>query len=110
MTASCAPPTMATPGRESVPHKESKDPSNCFKKLSLSPHRGEILDNSRMTINNDDALKAIDSSTLNAPIEKHAEFPFLAIIDKRSAPLKTPRIPADKPIWNLSQLGMALHL
>jgi hypothetical protein len=69
----------ATPGRDGQSTQvESNDLSNVFKESSLSPQEGGVLDNNRMAADNDNARKAIESSTSNAVIEKHREFPFPA--------------------------------
>ncbi|RDW88946.1 hypothetical protein BP6252_00978 [Coleophoma cylindrospora] len=49
------------------------DLTNVFEELSISP---EVLDNSRMAADSDNARKAIESPTPSAAEEKHAEFPF----------------------------------
>ncbi|KAM3069515.1 hypothetical protein ACMFMG_005621 [Clarireedia jacksonii] len=55
---------------------ESNDLSNVFEDLLISPRGGEVLDNSRMATDSDNARKAIESPTPNALIEKAKEFPF----------------------------------
>ncbi|TAQ84111.1 hypothetical protein B7494_g7570 [Chlorociboria aeruginascens] len=61
---------------------ESTDLSNVFEELSPALHGGEVLDNSRMSADSDNARKAIESPTPNAVAEKAKEFPFP--IDARS--------------------------
>lgn len=72
----------------------SSDLSNVFEELSLSPNGGEVLDNSRMAADSDNARKAIESPTPNASVEKHQEFPFPT--DDRPLPLKHHSMPSDK--------------
>jgi CheY-like chemotaxis protein len=55
---------------------ETTDLSSMFEDLSLSPSGGEILDNSRMAADSDNARKAIESPTPTPGIEKGQEFPF----------------------------------
>jgi CheY-like chemotaxis protein len=52
------------------------DLSNVFEEMSSNPKRGEVLDNSRMAADSDNARKALESPTPNALMEKGAEFPF----------------------------------
>jgi len=52
------------------------DLSNVFEEMSSNPRRGEVLDNSRMASDSDNARKALESPTPNALVEKGAEFPF----------------------------------
>ena len=90
--------TATTPGLDySSPSKEdSNDLSNVFEELSLSPHGGEVLDNSRMAADSDNARKAIESPTPNALLEKHAEFPFPAPADDTPVAPRSQSMPADK--------------
>jgi hypothetical protein len=66
----------ATPGVERVPSAgsgsttETTDLSNIFENLSLSQSGGEILDNSRMAADSENARKAIKSLTPAPSIEK----------------------------------------
>jgi CheY-like chemotaxis protein len=87
-------PPFATPGLLESASTESGDISIIFEELSLSPHGGEVLDNSRMAADSENARKAIESPTPNATVEKHQEFPFPAV-DKPFVP-KTQSMPADK--------------
>lgn len=87
---------LATPGVE-IPSNQadSSDLSNVFEGLSLSPHGGEVLDNSRMASDSENARKAIESPTPNAFVEKAAEFPFPEPRDKTSVSKGT-AVPGDK--------------
>jgi CheY-like chemotaxis protein len=70
---------LATPGIDFLPgqkEQESNDLSSVFEGLSLSPRGGEVLDNTRMAADSDNARKAIESPTPNGGMEKSAEFPF----------------------------------
>lgn len=71
-------PPSATPGIDSslsqIP--ENSDLNSTFDSLTISPRGGEILDNSRMSADSENARKAIESPTPNATTEKEAEFPF----------------------------------
>jgi CheY-like chemotaxis protein len=78
----------------------SNDLSNVFEELSLSPNGGEVLDNSRMAADSDNARKAIESPTPNATTEKIQEFPFP--VEDRPPPSKHHSMPADKE--NLASL------
>jgi CheY-like chemotaxis protein len=70
------------------------DLSNIFEDLSLSPSGGQILDNSRMAADSDNARKAIESPTPTPGIEKTQEFPFPSESDR--PPAATARsMPAD---------------
>ncbi|KAH8819213.1 histidine kinase-group I protein [Xylogone sp. PMI_703] len=82
---------------------ESSDLSKVFEEISLGPHGGEVLDNSRMAADSANARKAIESPTPNALVEKSHEFPFPSV-DKphvprsgrsslRGSPLPTPKLP-----------------
>jgi CheY-like chemotaxis protein len=55
---------------------DTNDLSNVFEDLLISPRGGEVLDNSRMATDSDNARKAIESATPNALVEKAKEFPF----------------------------------
>lgn len=89
-------PTSTTPGLlDPSSATESNDLSNVFEELSISPHSGEILDNSRMAADSDNARKAIESPTPNAMTEKHQEFPF-PIEDRPPALPKHHSMPGDK--------------
>jgi CheY-like chemotaxis protein len=74
---------------------ESNDLSNVFEELSMSRHGTELLDNSRMAVDSDNARKAIESPTPNAQTEKNVEFPFPTVDDRPSAS-KMHSMPADK--------------
>ena len=87
-------PSAITPGYLDGPPSESNDLSGVFEELSLSPHGGELLDNSRMAAGSDNARKAIESPTPNASIEKYQEFPF-PVEDRPSVP-KSKSLPGDK--------------
>jgi CheY-like chemotaxis protein len=70
-------PPMITPGVEQ-PHvtspTQSNDLTNVFEELSFT-HNNELLDNSRMAVDTENARKAIESPTPTHQ-DKHAEFPF----------------------------------
>lgn len=91
-----APSTIAIPARESTLQEESKTLNNGFKELSLSPHGGEIWDNSRMATNTENARKAMRTSTPKATVEKQTEFPFPARFDEEDLLLKAHNPPAGK--------------
>lgn len=73
-------PPLLTPGSLEPPYPSpglaSSDLTNVFEELSISAHLGELLDNSRMAADSDNARKAIESPTPNAMPDKNAEFPF----------------------------------
>ncbi|RFU31903.1 hypothetical protein B7463_g4415, partial [Scytalidium lignicola] len=82
---------------------ESSDLSKVFEEITLSPHGGEVLDNSRMASDSANARKALESPTPSAVVEKSHEFPF-PTDDKlyvpksgasslRGSPVATPKIP-----------------
>ncbi|TVY75613.1 Autoinducer 2 sensor kinase/phosphatase LuxQ [Lachnellula suecica] len=75
--AQCLEGIQTTPSLPDGPGAES-DLSNVFEEMSVNPKRGEMLDNSRMAADSDNARKALESPTPNALIEKAAEFPFPA--------------------------------
>jgi CheY-like chemotaxis protein len=94
-------PVTTTPGVERASSALSgsttgtTDLSNIFEDLSLSPSGGEVLDNSRMAADSDNARKAIESPTPTPGIEKQQEFPFPSESDR--APAATARsMPAGK--------------
>ena len=87
-------PSAITPGLLEGSSSESNDLSAIFEELSLSPHGGELLDNSRMAADSDNARKAIESPTPNASIEKHQEFPFP--VEERPIVSTTKSMPGDK--------------
>jgi CheY-like chemotaxis protein len=62
--------------RSAAGPSETNDLSNVFEDLLISPRGGEVLDNSRMATDSDNARKAIESATPNAIVEKAKEFPF----------------------------------
>jgi CheY-like chemotaxis protein len=97
-----APPTTTTPSfdHSGSSREDSNDLSNIFEELSLSPHGGEVLDNSRMAADSDNARKAIESPTPNALLEKHAEFPFPFADDRPAVPM-IQSMPADKEVLKL---------
>jgi CheY-like chemotaxis protein len=80
-------PPLGTPGSLEGPvgSPGSNDLSNVFEELSISAHGGELLDNSRMAADSDNARKAIESPTPNAIADKHAEFPFPTPDDRPKA-------------------------
>lgn len=88
-------PPVATPGLLEPSSAESTDLSTVFEELSISPHGGERLDNSRMAADSDNARKAIESPTPNATTEKHEEFPF-PVEDRPPIVPKTHSMPGDK--------------
>ena len=87
-----------TPGLEyASPSKEdSNDLSNVFEDLSLSPRGGEVLDNSRMAADSDNARKAIESPTPNALLERNAEFPFPQPVADMPAAARKQAMPPDR--------------
>jgi CheY-like chemotaxis protein len=87
-------PSAITPGLLEAPSTESNDLSTIFEELSLGPHSGELLDNSRMAADSDNARKAIESPTPNASIVKHQEFPFP--VEDRPPLSKGQSMPSDK--------------
>jgi CheY-like chemotaxis protein len=87
-------PSAITPGPLETPSIESNDLSTVFEELSMSPHSGELLDNSRMAADSENARKAIESPTPNASNEKHHEFPFP--IEDRPPASKSHSMPGDK--------------
>jgi CheY-like chemotaxis protein len=95
-------PSSITPGLLEPAPNESNDLSIVFEELSMSPHGGEVLDNSRMAADSDNARKAIESPTPNAHSEKHHEFPFP--VEDRPPVSKPQSMPSDKeslkPITN----------
>lgn len=84
---------IVTPGIDGVPMpSESTDLSNVFEELMLSPRGGEVLDNSRMASDSDNARKALESPTPNALVERTPEFPFPHPTSK-SSPTSTKSVP-----------------
>ncbi|KAH8667952.1 histidine kinase-group I protein [Tricladium varicosporioides] len=76
---------------------DSNDLSNVFEEMTLSPKGAEMLDNSRMAADSDNARKAIESPTPNALAEKADEFPFPAPSSEHKAALpKVKSLPSDK--------------
>ncbi|APA15995.1 hypothetical protein sscle_16g107650 [Sclerotinia sclerotiorum 1980 UF-70] len=71
MSGHAVTPDLSTTGQAST-----NDLSNVFEDLLISPHGGEVLDNSRMAADSENARKAIESPTPNALVEKGKEFPF----------------------------------
>jgi CheY-like chemotaxis protein len=70
-------PPVVTPGiGEPQPASERTDLSSVFEGLSPMPNAGEMLDNSRMSADSNNARKAIESPTPGVPSEKYAEYPF----------------------------------
>jgi hypothetical protein len=55
---------------------KSSDLSNVFEELSLGSRGGEVLENTSMAADSDNARKAIVTPTLNTVMEEHREFPF----------------------------------
>ena len=86
-------PAVTTPGLLELSSAENNDLSVVFEELSLSPHGGGVLDNSRMAADSDNARKAIESPTPNATSEKRHEFPF-PVEDRPPVP-KTLGVPMD---------------
>jgi CheY-like chemotaxis protein len=79
------PQPSVTPGAASVSTQpESSDLSNVFEGVLMSPQGGEVLDNTRMAADSDNARKALESPTPNALIERFAEFPFPAPTEKET--------------------------
>jgi CheY-like chemotaxis protein len=73
------------------------DLSNMFEEMSSNPKRGEVLDNSRMAADSDNARKALESPTPNAFMEKGAEFPFpVAGSDDKKAAKRKSMNPGDQ--------------
>jgi CheY-like chemotaxis protein len=74
-----------TPGMLEIPTTpESNDLSNVFEEMKFNAKGGEVLDNSRMAADSENARKAIESPTPNAG-EKRTEFPFPAPMAKAKA-------------------------
>jgi CheY-like chemotaxis protein len=71
------------------------DLSNVFEEMSINLKRGEVLDNSRMAADSDNARKALESPTPNALVEKDAEFPF-PVSDDHPPGSKVKDMPAEK--------------
>lgn len=70
-----SPPSISSPTIGG--HSSSNgDLSNVFEEISPLPNRAEILDNSRMAADSENARKAIESPTPNALSEQIKEFPF----------------------------------
>lgn len=79
----------------------SNDLSNVFEELSVSAHgRAELLDNSRMATDSDNARKAIESPTPNAVTDKKTEFPFPATENRAPVDQKSIFMIANKDILN----------
>ncbi|TGO55885.1 hypothetical protein BCON_0085g00370 [Botryotinia convoluta] len=68
--------TAITPDSSGMAQASTNDLSNVFEDLLISPNGGEVLDNSRMAADSENARKAIESPTPNALVEKGKEFPF----------------------------------
>ncbi|ATZ47737.1 hypothetical protein BCIN_03g00460 [Botrytis cinerea B05.10] len=68
--------TAITPDPSGIGQASTNDLSNVFEDLLISPNGGEVLDNSRMAADSENARKAIESPTPNALVEKGKEFPF----------------------------------
>ncbi|KAF7958133.1 hypothetical protein EAE96_003696 [Botrytis aclada] len=68
--------TAITPDASGMAQASTNDLSNVFEDLLISPNGGEVLDNSRMAADSENARKAIESPTPNALVEKGKEFPF----------------------------------
>ncbi|KAF5879053.1 putative two-component sensor protein histidine protein kinase (dhkj) protein [Botrytis fragariae] len=68
--------TAVTPDASGMAQGSTNDLSNIFEDLLISPNGGEVLDNSRMAVDSENARKAIESPTPNALVEKGKEFPF----------------------------------
>ncbi|KAA8572272.1 hypothetical protein EYC84_002898 [Monilinia fructicola] len=64
----------------------TNDLSNVFEDLLISPNGGEVLDNSRMAADSENARKAIESPTPNALVEKAKEFPFPSSPSDKASP------------------------
>jgi CheY-like chemotaxis protein len=87
-------PPLITPGilePQSAPGGSNL--SGVFEELSISLNAAEVLDNSRMAADSDNARKAIESPPPNMPVEKHQEFPFPS---ERISVLVTKSMPSDK--------------
>lgn len=65
-----------TPDTATTGQADTNDLSNVFEDLLVSPRGGEVLDNSRMAADSENARKAIESPTPNAVADKANEFPF----------------------------------
>lgn len=87
-------PPLPTPKLLDPSSAESNDLSNVFEEMNLTPHGGEVLDNSRMAADSDNARKAIESPTPNASNDKGDEFPF-PVEDRPTVP-KFRSMPGDK--------------
>lgn len=70
------------------------DLSNVFEELTLSPHGGEMLDNSRMAAGSLNARKALESPTPLSVAERSKEFPFP--VDDRPKLPRNWSLPNDK--------------
>jgi CheY-like chemotaxis protein len=79
-----------TPGMLDIPPTpESNDLTNVFEEMPLNATGGEVLDNSRMAADSENARKAIESPTPNAAStgEKRNEFPFPAPGKAKTLPM-----------------------
>ncbi|TVY33542.1 Hybrid signal transduction histidine kinase B [Lachnellula subtilissima] len=86
--------SQATPNPLDAPQPES-DLSNVFEEMSVNPKRSEVLDNSRMAADSDNARKAIESPTPNAL--EIGEYPF-PVPEKQPTSPELKNIPAaEKP-------------
>jgi len=77
-----APPIISPPADSVLMQGDTSDLSTVFEELKLSPRGGEVLDNTRMAADSDNARKALESPTPNAPTERTAEYPFPSPLEK----------------------------
>ncbi|KAI9647136.1 hypothetical protein NHQ30_005138 [Ciborinia camelliae] len=80
---------VITPDPSAIEQPSTNDLSNVFEDLLISSQGGEVLDNSRMAADSENARKAIESPTPNALVEKGKEFPFPL---STGGPVSPPRI------------------
>ncbi|KAG4034547.1 hypothetical protein MFRU_003g05060 [Monilinia fructicola] len=86
---SCLDGAITTGGMTLTPdvgQGSTNDLSNVFEDLLISPNGGEVLDNSRMAADSENARKAIESPTPNALVEKAKEFPFPSSPSDKASP------------------------
>jgi CheY-like chemotaxis protein len=69
-------PPVVTPNIVEPQPSEETNLSSVFEGLSPMPNAGEMLDNSRMSADSNNARKAIESPNPGVPSEKCAEYPF----------------------------------
>ncbi|KAG9233822.1 histidine kinase-group I protein [Amylocarpus encephaloides] len=109
-----------TPGLEVSVVSENDDVSPSFEEMTLKPMIGEVLDNSCMAADSDNARKVMESPTPNAPVEKSVEFPFPTIDEGlppvsssskvASKPVQEETVPAGEPSTNLTLHAHSINL